>query len=96
MAGRVLKPLSLVGILDEMFDLYKSNFLLFLGISALIQLPVSLAAYAVGGEYAFLIIVLVTFPITFVTLAAATYAVSQIYLGSKVTILGSYKSAETK
>lgn len=92
MTGRILKPLSLVGVLDEMFDLYKGNLLLFLGIAALIELPANLAAYAFGGEYASIIVLLVTFPITYITLAAATWAVSQIYLGSKVTILGAYKS----
>lgn len=92
MAGRILKPLSLVGILDETFDLYKSNFLLFMGIAALIQLPVNLAAYFMGGGYVGVVLPLATLPMTFITLAAATLAVSQIYLGSEVTILGAYRS----
>ncbi|HET6454241.1 MAG TPA: hypothetical protein VMX94_12110 [Armatimonadota bacterium] len=92
MAGRILKPLSLVGLLDEMFDIYKGNCLLFMGIAALIQLPVSLAAYAIGGEYTYFLSAFAMFPITFITLAAATWAVSQIYLGSRVTILGAYKN----
>jgi len=92
MAGRILKPLSFAGLLDEMFDVYKGNVLLFMGIAALIHLPFNLAAYAFGGEFVFYVLMFLSFPITFITLAASTSAVSQIYLGSKVTILGAYKS----
>jgi len=89
---RILRPLNYGDLLDETFDLYKKNFLLFTGITALLLLPITLAIYATGGEYASVLASVALLPVTFFTMAATTWAVSQRYLGSKATILTSYKA----
>jgi hypothetical protein len=42
MAKRILKPLGYSGMLDEIFDIYKKNFLLLAGIAGIIYLPGSI------------------------------------------------------
>ncbi|HET6454240.1 MAG TPA: YciC family protein [Armatimonadota bacterium] len=42
MAQRILRPLDYGGLFDELFDLYKRNLVLFMGIGALIYLPTNL------------------------------------------------------
>jgi hypothetical protein len=39
MTSKILRPLGIGDLLDEMFDLYKRNFLLFVGISGVVMLP---------------------------------------------------------
>lgn len=104
MAGRILKPMGYSGILDETFDLYKKNFLLFVGIYALINVPYSLfyniwMAYmksvgidpAVPGGLTWSF-ALVSLSLDCAAMAAVTWAVSGAYLDRKATILGSYKA----
>ena len=47
-----LRPLDLAGLLDRSVDLYRSNFLLFTGIGALLYFPFGLAGLlaALAGE----------------------------------------------
>jgi hypothetical protein len=46
---RNLTPLSLAGILDEAFDLYKRNFVLFVGIAAIIEAPSAIGLTLMTG-----------------------------------------------
>lgn len=47
MRQRILRPMSYGDILDEMFDLYKSNFVLFVGIIALVYIPLNFVSHLV-------------------------------------------------
>ena len=93
MAQRVLRPLDLVGLLDEMFDLYRKNFLLFAGIAGVVYLPVYVIIYSsLAGVYAGGIAGVLMIPLSFTATAAATWAVSQTYIGKPTTILGAYQA----
>lgn len=107
MAQRILRPLDYGGLFDELFDLYKKNFLLFMGIAGLIYLPlnflITLLMTPVQGmsqpgqlpDFRWLgmlaLVVLFSIPLTYAASAATIWAVSSTYLGNKATILGSYK-----
>ncbi|HUV05540.1 MAG TPA: hypothetical protein VMX94_10590 [Armatimonadota bacterium] len=92
MAQRVLRPLDLVGLLDEMFDLYRKNFLLFAGIAGVVYLPVYLIVCSLAGIYATPIAAVMILPLSLTATAAGTWAVSQTYIGKPTTILGSYQA----
>jgi hypothetical protein len=94
--SRTLRPLSLGQLLDETFNLYRRNFLLFVGISAvpniallLLQLGLDLAGGSDAGTIAFsssvgsLLSSIVIIPIV---TAAATFAVSDLYLDNPTSI----------
>lgn len=93
MANRILRPLDLGGLLDETFDLYKKNFVLFLGISGIVLIPASIIENLFStttyknGQHAFLIL-----PLTYLVTAATAKAVSERYLERTATIVGSYQS----
>lgn len=91
MAQRILRPMGYVDLLDETFDLYRRNFLLFFGIAAVVLIPMSLVTYALG-EFAAVVSVILLIPLHYVVIAAATWAVSQCYLGKKATIASSYQA----
>lgn len=42
MAQRILRPLAYGDLLDELFDLYKKNFMLFVGISGMVYVPMAI------------------------------------------------------
>jgi hypothetical protein len=98
--SRTLRPLSLGKILDETFDIYRHNFVLFIGISAipnLVLLLLKIAAIRLGIDtdtdtFAFVSVLagLVTwFASLFVeaiVTAATTFAVSDIYLDTPTTM----------
>lgn len=44
MAQRILRPLGYGELLDELFDLYKKNFVLFVGIFGIVQIPMLLVS----------------------------------------------------
>lgn len=92
MAQRILRPLSYGDIFDELFDLYKKNFLVFAGISAVVYLPIYVLSYALAGKSADIIAGLLVLPAQYVAMAATTWAVSQTYLGGSVTIGEAYKA----
>ena len=48
MAQRILRPLTFAELVDEVFDLYKKNFVLFVGITALTTAPVVLLHYFIA------------------------------------------------
>lgn len=97
MAQRILRPLSFGDLLDEMFDLYKKNFLLFAGIAGILIIPLSLIVYSAAPKNAqsslYTLIMLLT---SFIATAAATWSVSRVYLGGSTTILESYKTVMSR
>ena len=108
MAQRILKPLDYGAMLDELFDLYKKNFLLLSGITGIIYLPFTTLYYhefmsvmnsiqseRVPGTANLIslgLVLLLYIPASFFVTAATTWAVSNSYLGNKSTIIGSYKA----
>jgi hypothetical protein len=101
----VLRPLSTSELLDRTFHLYKNNFLLFVGITAIPQLVIFLfrvfgAAIAASGQVTG---VLVTIAIaTFANLvaieiahAAVVIAVSDLHLDRTASIRSSYAAAKS-
>jgi hypothetical protein len=49
MAQRILRPLSYGDLFDEVFDLYKKHFVLFVGIAGVVVIPLYALTYAIGG-----------------------------------------------
>lgn len=47
--GRILRPLNSTGLVDESAFLYRSNFLLFFGISSVLVVPAAMIAYLGGA-----------------------------------------------
>lgn len=108
MAQRILKPLDYGAMLDELFDLYKKNFLLLSGITGIIYLPFTTLYYfhfmslmtslqsrqgpRMYDIVGFGLVLLLYVPASFLVTAATTWAVSNSYLGNRSTILGSYKA----
>ena len=104
MNGYDLRPLSAGEILDRTFSLYRRNFLLFVGISAvpsLLVLPLNMAqvvldtgtssavsSASLARTIALLIVGVVAY---LVAQGAATFAVSDVYLGRACSIGGSLK-----
>jgi len=101
---RELKPMGYGGILDQAFELYRQNFILFAGIAGVVFVPLALAqalffsqiAPSPMGEPspeavigpAILFLALAFF--TMFTTGAMTKAVSERYLGRPASIGGSY------
>lgn len=92
MAQRILRTLDYGGIIDELFDLYKKNFLVLAGIAGILYIPIYVLAFALGGKDASLITTFLILPVQLVVMAATTWAVSRIYLGESVTIADAYKA----
>lgn len=110
-ASKRMRPMGIADILDETVELYKSSFVLLVGIAAVMYVPYAIVTqyatmqmlrvssipnipsttelYTVLGvivlSYLYLI---VTAP--FVT-GAMTYAISEVYLGRKVTIISCFR-----
>ncbi|MCE5315537.1 MAG: glycerophosphoryl diester phosphodiesterase membrane domain-containing protein [Armatimonadota bacterium] len=92
MAQRILRPLSYGDLFDELFDLYKKHFVLFVGISAVVEVPIYAILYAIGGKGASVAVSVLSGVIAYVVMAATTWAVSQCYLGNETSIADSYKA----
>jgi hypothetical protein len=91
--SRTLRPLSLGQLLDETFNIYRRNFLLFVGISAVPNLVLLMAQLALvgvanfdarssgaAGALAALGALFVTQFVSAIVTAATTFGVSDIYL----------------
>lgn len=91
MAQRILRPLSYGDLFDEVFDLYKKHFVLFVGIAGVIIIPLYAIAYAIGNWAAGIVILFASL-LSFVVMAATTWAVSRCYLGQEATIADAYKA----
>ncbi|MHB0913118.1 MAG: hypothetical protein ACYC2Y_06695 [Armatimonadota bacterium] len=94
---RILRPMDYGGILDEMFALYKKNFLLFMGIVGLGVIPMQLIGQMAQRHYwLFIPYVLLLVPLNYLMTAAGTWAVSQKYLGREATIAGAYDAVRRR
>ena len=109
--ARRLRPMGVADILDETVELYKSSFILLVGIAAVMYVPysvftqysatriisiASLPNRAPGPEiYSSLAITAISYLYLFITAplvtGALTYAISEVYLGHKPTILDSFR-----
>lgn len=92
MAQRILRPLNNRELFDEVFDLYKKHFWLFVGISAVMHVPYLISFYGSGrGITSNLSLVFMM-----IQACATVWAVSQCYLGENVTVLSAYGAAIAK
>ena len=107
-----LRPLRIAELLDYTFDIYRRNFLLFLGISAvpntaslLLQLAIQgrnptprvASGVEVGAAFAAQVSVgLVSLIVTYIVTAATTFAVSEIYLNIPTSVWGCYARVARK
>jgi hypothetical protein len=93
MVRKPLRPLNVAGILDETFDLYKKHFLLFVGIAGILYVPLILLQYCLplrgmlAPMYGWL-----TMPIYHMVTAVTAWAVSQTYMGNRVSIAQAYRA----
>src|SRR5215470_11446732 len=96
-----LRPLSLGGLLDTTFDIYRKNFVLFAGISAIPNVALLLLRLAigetnvpisdgtswdVGGSLAALFLWVLSLFVASVVTAATTFGVSDVYLSAPTSI----------
>lgn len=99
-----LRPMGIADILDETFELYKSNFVLLVGISAIVYAPYSLLQGLVDStnssnpeEMIFRSIIAMSFAALFVLLCqpavtgALLFAISDRYLGRETSIKSCYQ-----
>lgn len=101
-----LRPLTLGELLDRVFQLYRAHFILFVGIAALpngVLLAFELATLAEKRNpfsLVWLVAVLVTLLLSFVggavAQAATVHAVSQLYLGSRASITGTFLAIRSR
>src|SRR6266436_47663 len=86
-----LRPLTLGQLLDSTFDIYRRNFLLFVGISAIpnsvllvLQLGLGLA---IGSTGTVLLVAFASLFLSSIVEAATTFGVSDVYLDMPTSIL---------
>src|SRR5439155_9386454 len=83
----LLRPLEILELLDESFDLYKRNFRLFFGIAVLVNTPVSLLGLAARGSIPTAVgIRILASLISLLTMTALTRAALDRILGRPMTI----------
>lgn len=102
---RRFRPMNIADILDETFELYRNNFVLFAGIAAIVIVPYSIIECLIGqrtpinpdpkafGIY-LLCVGLICAPLMLayeIVTGVLTYAISQKYLGNNTDILTAYK-----
>lgn len=93
-----LIPRGYGGILDAVLELYRQNFLLFVGIAGVVYIPLAVAqVFFAGGagasttrEAAGGIVAIVSFFLAIFVSGAMTKAVSDVYLGAEASVVGSY------
>jgi len=95
--GKRLRPLGTADLLDETVELYKSNFVLILGISALVNAPIGLLSVI---QSLHMYLALLGFPLllamaafTPVFTAAVIFAISDRYFNRPTTIEACYRRA---
>jgi hypothetical protein len=86
--ARALRPMGFLEIVDQTFRLYRANFGLFCMMAAVLYVPVNVfSAVPVLG----VVIMLLSFPATFLAFGALTKAVSDRYLGTQTDIRSAYR-----
>jgi len=107
--ARALRPLSLGKLLDEAFDIYRHNFLLFLAISAIPNIALLLfelewaklkltgtSSSTMAGILAFLGDYSVSLFVGSIVTAATTVAVSEVYLDRSISVWDCYSRISRK
>jgi hypothetical protein len=107
--ARTLRPLSLGKILDETFEIYRRNFVLFVGISAipniaLLLLQLGLAGLAIGGTkpsggalvLAALGTIIASLVAGSIVTAATTFGVSDVYLETPTSMAACFSRVAGK
>ena len=92
---RRFRPMGAMDILDEVVDIYKSNFALLLGVAAIIYVPMSIisgltadrtgSSTRVGWE------TLAVLPFEAIVTGALAFGISERYLGKSVSIADCYR-----
>lgn len=105
---RTLRPLSLSELLDETFDIYRRNLLLFIGISALpnlvllmLQVALEYAGLGTNPTSSFAILAALATAVaswffSSIVTAATTFAVSDIYLDRPTTVMACFSRVRGK
>jgi len=84
-----LRPMGILEIVDQSFRLYRSNFLVFFGIAAVVYVPAQVVqSIPLVGPF----VAMVYIPLYLIASAAMTQAVSDRYLGVQATIGGAYNA----
>ncbi|MHB0997873.1 MAG: hypothetical protein ACYC27_01390 [Armatimonadota bacterium] len=112
MTQRILRPMDYGAMLDELFDIYKKNFLLLTGITGIVHLPLSMLFYSlympmvlklttnqmpeIADIVALALVLLLYMPLSYMVIASITWAISKSYLGYRTTIAESYKAIASK
>ena len=99
--NRLLRPMTLLDILDGAFDLYKTNLAVLVGIVAVIYLPIqametaSRLLLAGAPEWVPAVINLVYFMFlmvaSFLVMGPSMWAISEAYLGHKISVAAAYR-----
>lgn len=94
-----LEPISVWSILERALKLYVANFVHFIAILAVAQVPAALlrpTQTALGVRPAAFVFAVVVFCLGILSQGALVKSVSEAYLGNKTTLSGSYRSALRK
>ncbi len=107
--SHTLRPLSLGKLLDETFNIYRRNFLLFVGISAvpniaLLLLKLALAGFASTGTqatgaaaaFAVLSTIFASLFVGSIVTAATTFGVSDVYLDRPTSMMACFSRVSGK
>jgi len=92
-----LRPMGITDILDETIELYKSNFVLLIGVSAVLNVPYAVlaglldASKAGGGPAASGFTLLAAVIISSLVTGALTFAISDRYVGRPTSVSESYR-----
>lgn len=92
MGDRILRPLSYGDLFDEIFDVYRKNFVLLVGIAGILLVPVETILYTVARDWGMWLSLIIVTLLTYIVTAATTVAVSETYLGRSVSILSSFRA----
>ena len=100
---KVLLPMGIGDILDETFRMYKNNFLVFVGIIAVIEIPIAVVGFFTDLESNYLVkivwlgvSVIIMGMIYPLMNAVLTRAISRRYMGEQIQIMNSYKFLKGK
>jgi hypothetical protein len=88
-----IRPLSFAEILDRSFQVLRDNFALLVGISLIVWIPYGILTEFAAPRWSGMIVsVLFLWIVIPLGTGAATFAIADVYLGRKTTIVGAYQS----
>jgi len=97
-----LRPMGIADILDETVDLYRSNFVLLMGISGVLNVPLVVlvgllgGSTGVGGAGGSVLGLILAFVVGSVVTGALTFAISERYVGEPVSVAAAYRKVLRK